>query len=324
MSTSRIEWTDATWNPIVGCTRCSPACDHCYAVRMAHRLGSNSQTPQYKGLTRMTPDGPDWTGEVRCLEAELSRPLKWRKPRRIFVGSMTDLFHEAVPFAFLDRIFAVMSLCPQHTFQVLTKRPERMREYLTRDDVRLSIRRNAEIIGRHLPDNHPGFSRYNWEVDDLGRVVPIWPLPNVWLGTTIWDQASADHAVPILLDTPAALRFVSVEPCLGAVYLENWFYDTAPSTAGPWSDPLGRPCEGYPRSGGIGGQMCSSRPSKLLSWVICGGETGPGARPMHPAWPRNLRDQCEAAGVAFFMKKMSGGGQPPEDLKIREFPNANA
>lgn len=428
---SRIEWTEETWNPIIGCTRCSPACDHCYAVRMAHRLGSNPQTPQYKGLTRMTPDGPDWTGEVRCLEAELSRPLKWRKPRKIFVGSMTDLFHPNVPFEFLDRIFAVMSLCPQHTFQVLTKRPERMREYMERGN-----RGQLEALSK--------------EVGAKQGYLP-WPLPNVWLGTTIWDQPSADKNIPELLGCPAAVRYVSAEPMIGEVDLSKWvgYYPlheaekqrgnalpgggerTDRDQAG-WlnlesrpkaqiqmgrennSDPCSptedrRECGGrvqigqnndrrgadngpgaspcleghqgadparlddksqerdqvgqFPRQSGAGDVLrtscsCSecpscredrpewttqrdvkaerrsgkrdtsekevwgvavvhskglrdnisdceqdmSRGSLGISWLIAGGETGPGARPMHPDWVRSLRDQCEAAGVPFFFK----------------------
>lgn len=293
MSTSRIEWTDATWNPIVGCTRCSPACDHCYAVRMAHRLGSNPQTPQYKGLTRMTTSGPDWTGEVRCLPGELSRPLKWRESRRIFVGSMTDLFHPAVPFEFLDRIFAVMALCPQHTFQVLTKRPERMREYMGLGD-----RGPLEALSK--------------EVGAKQGYLP-WPLPNVWLGTTIWDQDSADRNVSVLLDTQAAVRFVSAEPMLGPVDMDKWIGSNGGvgrcdvcgqpySEAHPTSQVHAR-CANQKCPRGNDGEWYASvsyRPS--ISWVICGGETGPGARPMHPDWVRSLRDQCKGAGVAFFFK----------------------
>lgn len=291
---SRIEWTDSTWNPIIGCTRVSEGCQHCYAVRMAHRLGSNPETPQYKGLTFMGANGPEWSGEVRCLPDGLEKPFHWRKPRRIFVGSMTDLFHPLVPFEFLDRIFAVMALCQRHTFQVLTKRPERMREYLSLDITLNSI---GDMVAH---SNHPcgGFT---------------WPLPNVWLGVT----PTKDQDIATLLQCPAVARYVSIEPMLRAWDIKDHLM--------PICQQCGHPVDNF--NGNSTGRWCQTCPEEGiigLDWVICGGETGPGARPMDPAWVRSLRDQCQAAGVPFFVKKMSGGGQPPEDLRIREFPNANA
>lgn len=237
MASTRIEWADRVWNPITGCTKCSPACDNCYAERMSKRLAGRCGYPA---------DDPF---RVTLHEDKLTEPLRWTKPARIFVGSMTDLFHEDVREEWLDRIFAVMERCPQHIFMLLTKRPERMAAYLE-----------------------------EWH-----------PLSGVWLGTTIWDQDSADRAVPLLLSTPAAKRFVSVEPMLGPVNLGF--------TRGPRNEDY----NGYNGDGPID-YVITSRADDL-HWVICGGETGPGARPMHPDWPRSLRDQCQAAEVPFFFKQ---------------------
>ncbi|WP_461680217.1 DUF5131 family protein [Solidesulfovibrio sp.] len=188
---SKIEWCDATWNPIVGCSWASPGCDNCYAARMAHRLGRNPVTPQFAGLTGVDQK---WTGETRLVRSQLGKPLTWRKGKRIFVCSMGDLFHESVAFAWVDQVIAVMALGPQHTFLVLTKRPERMREYYeycresSWDNIRDAI-------------NHPDL----WGKGNRNGVLEI-PLPNVWLGVTAENQAMADERIPILLDTPAAKR----------------------------------------------------------------------------------------------------------------------
>ena len=195
---SRIEWTDATWSPVTGCSRVSEGCRHCYAERMtATRLRDR---PHYRGLAVMQNGEARWTNEVRCHDDLLDEPLHWRKPRIIFVCSMSDLFHPAVPFEFIDRVFAVMAQCPQHTFQVLTKRSERMREYLDRFDPGVPI----PII------------------DSDGSVLPTaycFPLPNVWLGTSAEDQETLDKRLPHLLRCPAAMRFLSAEPLLGPIGL---------------------------------------------------------------------------------------------------------
>lgn len=299
--TTGIEWTDATWTPVRAhydstlvlrdaetgrvdevrhqatgwhCEHVSEGCRNCYAETMNKRLGTGLD---YKP-GNLAPRGPV---EMFLDEKLLLAPLKWRKPKRIFVCSMTDLFADFVPDAFIDRMFAVMALCPQHSFQVLTKRPERMREYFA--ELLASARWllwPSPVGGKHMFD----------PLDQSG----IWPLPNVWLGVSVEDQAAADARIPLLLDTPAAVRFLSCEPLLGPVDL----------TAHLWGRPV--PCPGCPKDIDCD---CNTLPRHMLddepdiAWVICGGESGPGARPMHPDWARGLRDQCAAAGVPFLFKQ---------------------
>jgi protein gp37 len=236
---SSIEWTDATWNPVTGCTKVSPGCDHCYAERIVERFKG-------KGAFEVV---------VRS-EEKLYAPLKWRKPRRVFVNSMSDLFHDDVPDSFIARVFSVMARTPQHSYQLLTKRHARMRSLLNRKSFR----------------------------DNLLDMLPdaVWPLPNVWLGVSVEDQKWADIRVPALLDSPAAVRFLSCEPLLGSVDILHPYLVPGPDCA----------CE-------RGGSVCDP----TIDWVIAGGESGPGARPMHPDWARSLRDQCTAAGVPFFHKQ---------------------
>ncbi len=253
-----ISWTEATWNPLVGCQHASPGCDGCYAAREA--FGRLSGVPVYAGLAhRRTPDElPRFTGEIRTLPERLDQPLRWRKPRRVFVNSMSDLFHPAVPNAFIEDAFAVMARAEQHTFQVLTKRPKRM-----------------AALSRS-----PGF--HDAVIDKAGGDLRPWPLPNVWLGTSVEDQAWADRRIPDLLSADAAVRFLSAEPLLGPIDL------TAGAIVPDWI-------------GGPGGGSGARHP--LLDWVIVGGESGPGARPMHPDWVRQIRDDCIAEGVAFHFKQ---------------------
>lgn len=268
---TKIEWTDATWNPVNGCSLASPGCTNCYAMKQAHRV------PQRRGLTRHTSGGMVWTGEVRFDEAKLTQPLHWKRPRRIFVCAHGDLFHDAVPDEWIDRVFAVMALCPQHTFQVLTKRSARMLEYA----------RRAQPCGEH------------WLAGHDGTAGVIWPLPNVWLGVSVEDQTRADERIPDLLATPAAVRWISAEPLLGPVDLTVYR-----------DDQLIEALTGDRQDGvimradfslvGINSKF-SNGPK--IDWVVVGGESGPGARPMHPDWARTLRDQCAAAGVPFFFKQ---------------------
>lgn len=271
---TKIGWTDATWNIITGCSMVSAGCTNCYAMGLAgSRLRHH---PSRAGLTRETGGRSVWTGDVRFNEGWLDQPLRWRAPRRIFVCAHGDLFHEAVPDDWIDRVFAVMGECRQHTFQVLTKRPERMRDYL---DERRKGRPLMPSIGGGLLGYHP----FNCEV---------MPPENIWLGTSIEDQATADARIPHLLATPAAARFVSAEPLLGALDLRitqargssrvlNALTGTSFSETS---------LSGLPRGPG-------------LDLVIVGGESGPRARPMHPDWVRSLRDQCVSAGVAFYFKQ---------------------
>lgn len=316
---SKIEWTDATWNAITGCSVVSPGCTNCYAMRMAGtRLKDH---PSRKGLTIGSKAGPVWTGEVRLNEDWLMQPLRWPKPRVIFVCAHGDLFHEAVPEHWIDRVFAVMALAPQHTFQVLTKRSARMRAYFESEPQdRISGEAGTLMHWDDMPQRDAG------------------PLSNVWLGVSAEDQARADERIPDLLATPAAVRFVSAEPLLGPVDLTqittssdgynlrlNAFTGIARHTwhknfAGGGHDP------------GQAGIIDSYQPG--LDWVIVGGESGRGARPMHPAWARSLRDQCQQAarsgatgadkttGVPFFFKQWGAWGPwEPEAAPYWRSPN---
>lgn len=245
-----IEWTDETWNPVVGCSKVSPGCDNCYAIDQAARIQRMGTTQVYEGTT--LEDGSDWSGLVRCLPERLDQPGRWRRPRRIFVNSMSDLFHPDVPDVFIAKVFQEMGHASWHQFQVLTKRPQRMAAWMSRV---------AECeLGWLTHDGTNPARAY----DGTGEVLPRpWPPPNVWLGTSIESDRytfRANH----LRETPAAVRFLSLEPLLGPL---------------PSLDLEG------------------------IDWVIVGGESGPRARPMHPDWVRDLRDRCQAAGVAFFFKQ---------------------
>lgn len=271
---SKIEWTDATWNPIVGCSVVSPGCTNCYAMRLAG--GRLAHHPSRAGLTVDSKAGPVWNGEVRLVEEWLDQPLRWRRPRMIFVCAHGDLFHESVPDEWIDRVFAVMALATQHTFQVLTKRATRMRDYVSTraGDYMVVMPEAARIAGATLQD-----------CKRAGLL--SWPLSNVWLGVSAEDQSRANERVPDLLATPATVRFVSAEPLLGPVNLGRT--EARPGLL----DAL----RGHQHS--FGGVSIHPR----IDWVIVGGESGPGARPMHPDWARSLRDQCQAAGVAFHFKQ---------------------
>lgn len=276
---SKIEWTDATWSPVTGCTPVSEGCQNCYARRMAYRLRGRCGYPE------------DEPFRVTMHLDRLDQPLKWKKPRMVFVCSMSDLFHENVEPTFIQDTFWVMEKAPQHIFMVLTKRPDNMRKLL-----------------------HVFYSG--------GHELP----KNIWLGVTAENQARADERIPILLQIPAAVRFVSVEPMLGPVDLSEWI------------EPEGWYCENCQRElepeevtftethdirqGGCGDYVGS--PPSQIDWIICGGETGPGARPMHPDWVRSLRDQCQDAGVPFFFKSW-GDWKPiyttgPEDEIVMSGP----
>jgi protein gp37 len=216
-----------------------------------------------------------FNGRVELVPEALADPLGWRKPLRVFVNSMSDLFHEGVPFDYVDRVFAVMALTPRHTYQILTKRPERMAEYLQRKTV--------DDFERQPGEHHP-HSSYAAVIETLAENPKLdfrprgWPLPNVWLGTSVEDQKRADERIPHLLRCPAAIRFLSVEPLLEAVDLDLGDIETASGESG------------YRRD--------------FINWVIVGGESGPGARPCNVAWIRSIVEQCRAAGVACFVKQL--------------------
>lgn len=254
MST-KIEWVtnpDGTkgevWNPVTGCTKVSAGCKNCYAERFAERFWRVRErkdgTFDYDNFRKFT--------DVRCHTERLEIPLRWKKSRRIFVNSMSDLFHEDVPNDFILRVWIAMTNARGHTFQILTKRPERMNLF----------------VREWLPGA--------WGLATMSMKLLDVPLPNVWLGVSCEDQKTADERIPLLLQTPAAVRFVSLEPLLGEI------------------DLLGRSFLRY---------CDASIYKRHLDWVIVGGESGPHARPMHPDWARSIRDQCQEAGVPFFFKQ---------------------
>jgi protein gp37 len=297
-----IEWTDATWNPIRGCSRVSEGCRNCYAEAVANRFcGPGSP---YEGVVQIDAMGKGlgkWNGEIKFVEKRLLDPLRWKKPQRIFVNSMSDLFHPNVTDEMIDKMFAVMALCPQHTFQVLTKRPERMLAWFT-DHYRQFSPGARELVHtyvKHIPGydgEHPKWMRRAIHAMD------VWPLPNVQLGVSVENQPTADARIPLLLQTPASVRFISAEPFLGSIDLESSLGGTR------WIGGQ-RGCAGEHH--GRGTPECprtlhhhhDDRCAPGLDWVIVGGESGPGARPMHPDWARSLRDQCVAAWVPFFFKQ---------------------
>ena len=303
---SRIEWTDATWNPVVGCSIVSPGCTNCYAMATAHGLERRFGSAKYGGLTKAVNGHPVWTGQVRLAEEALDQPLRWRRGRRIFVNSMSDLFHEGLPDAAIDRVFAVMALCPQHTFQILTKRVERMRDYIKRGAKRWD--RVDLDVWSAIAVELTGSACAAGALEELP-----WPLPNVWLGVSVEDQARADERIPLLLETPAAKRFLSCEPLLGPVRILGRLMagiDPGQCTTCGHGHGFTR----CPNTGGIarertsvqsGRTLCSDFRRKYfaIDWVIAGGESGSGARPMLPGWARSLRDQCQAAAVPFFFKQ---------------------
>ncbi|MEC7763344.1 MAG: phage Gp37/Gp68 family protein [Pseudomonadota bacterium] len=334
---TKIEWTDATWNVVTGCTVVSPGCTNCYAMGLAGtRLKHH---PSRAGLTDESRAGPVWNGEVRFNEQWLDQPLRWRKPRNIFVCAHGDLFHPAVPDEWIDRVFAVMALAPHHRFQVLTKRADRMREYVTCVPDCLSpyafegerLEGAAAEIGRSL----------GWDHDVMGttgyEAMQSWPLPNVWLGVSVEDQKRADERIPDLLATPAAVRWISAEPLLGPVDLEPWLdwpEGGCELPDGSYFGCAGCDAEGtacrcpndrayYDTNEGPRDEMGCPEWVHVerikLDWVVVGGESGPNARPMHPDWARSLRDQCQAAGVAYFFKQW-GAWAPGEIAGPNEKP----
>lgn len=251
-----IEWTDATWNPVTGCTKVSEGCRHCYALTFAER---------WRGIPgHYFENGFDLT----LRPDKLNLPFSWKKPKKIFVNSMSDLFHKDVPDDFIRKVWEVMVACPQHTFQVLTKRPERMRDWV--------LLHGVEISG--------------------GK-----PAENIWLGTSVEDQKAADERIPMLIQTPAAIRFLSCEPLLDEVNLRKWLpisnREAHEEAAGMGLDPMFFSFNNIDPN---------AIPKPSLHWIIAGGESGHGARQMLQEWATSLRDQCESAGVAYFFKQWGG------------------
>jgi len=282
-----IEWTDATWNIITGCSVLTPGCTNCYAMRLAGTRLANH--PSRKGLTRAAKAGPVWTGEVRFNAPWLLQPLQWKRPRRIFVCAHGDMFHEDVPDEWIDRIFAVMALAPQHTFQVLTKRSARMRAYF-RGGWGWRVMEAKKPMD---PEHRPGRGGL---LSTAGGA-----LENVWLGVSVEDQKRADERIPDLLATPAAVRWISAEPLLGPLDIRKYIWPVH----GWWRPPHRSYAEAKAAGAecGLRRQALVHADSRFLDWVVPGGESGPDARPIHPDWVRSLRDQCTAAGVPFLFKQ---------------------
>jgi protein gp37 len=300
---SMIEWTDATWNPVTGCTKVSQGCKHCYAERVFPRAYNR------QAVVRVGKDGIESTRvreftDVAVHPDRLEMPLRWRRPRRIFVNSMSDMFHEDVPDDFIVDVFATMALAPRHTFQILTKRPERMLTWLTRT----AAPRKGEVIGRawsmlgHMP-------KYVHE----GIMQRPWPLPNVWLGVSVEDQETADERIPLLLETPAAVHWISAEPLLGPITFKLYMLTERPCFVCKEEDELGiaRGAHSHPINCGwrhdlerVGKPPQRERPGSGLDWVVVGGESGRHGRPFDIAWARSLMAQCRAANVPVLMKQL--------------------
>lgn len=307
-----IAWTDETWNPVRGCSRVSEGCRHCYAETMAARFCGPGQP--YESLARRAANGEArWTGEVRMVPERLSDPLRWRRPRRVFVNSMSDLFHEKLTNEDIAAVFGVMAAAPQHTFQVLTKRARRMREWFewargaftaqqrgivsAPNTSRAMLDAAAEYLGVRNAALDTAWKRLD---DDA------WPLPNVWLGISCEDQESADERIPELLATPAAVRWVSAEPLLAAVNLRPYTWPVTLS----WPSQYWSPEEAAAAGATVRHQRQALvlAPSAFLDWVVVGGESGPRARPFVLAWARAIVEQCRNAGTKVFVKQL--GSQP--------------
>ncbi len=320
MSTgTKIEWVQnpdgtqgETWNPVRGCTKVSAGCKNCFAERIAERFRGVPGHPYEQGF------------DLRLVPEKLDEPLHWKKPRMVFVNSMSDLFHPGVPFEFIDQVFAVMALCPQHTFQVLTKRPERGAEYLNHSSDRPFAIDAAKcsIMGK-MSSTGPSVDAYVGE-EGFGYFEHGY-LENVWQGVSIEDQETADERIPHLLRCPAAVRFLSCEPLLGGIdlRLNHWVC----SVCGEWTNDVYLTDENHCSCD----HYVEERWKNEIDWVIVGGESGSGARPMDLDWARSIRDQCKAAGTAFYMKQICdkrGRKIPfkdiPGDLQIWEYPKARA
>lgn len=312
---THIQWTagddgteGATWNPLTGCTRISDGCDHCYIER----------TPPFR-INHRTFDKPGIGGRTGVLlhPERLDQPLRWRRPRRVFVNSLSDLFHESTPTEYIVQIFATMALTSRHTYQVLTKRHGRMRSLLNSPEFWRQVGHTA----RHMGYSHVGATRCladGRDIYDTSVWGPLRCLPNVWLGVSVESQEWACLRVDALLATPAAVRWISAEPLLNVLDLGPWFDGVCVC------DGDGEGCE------------CVDPTRNRIDWVVVGGESGPGARRMDEGWARWLVKQCQDAEVPVFVKQMGSvwakltgasdlkGGNPaewPEVLRIREFPH---
>lgn len=324
MSESKIEWTDVTWNPLAGCTYVSEGCRFCYAATMTRRLEAMGQA-DYAGLTT----SKHFNGTIRLRPDKLAKPLKWRKPRRVFVNSMCDLFHKDVPDEFIAAVFGIMAACPLHTFQILTKRADRLASwslavqaeggigrYIRDNEDRRKVFRSvfgkvqktAVFYGKtERADDDPWMLVMNAAACNYGKA----PLSNVWLGVSVENQAAANERIPHLLRTPAAVRFLSCEPLIAPVDLKLPHRDSDGDCTrcgcswGPPEETLEHDCPP-----GFGPR---------LDWVICGGESGPGSRPCDIEWIRNIVRQCKEAETPCFVKQLGAMIAMPND-SLSEWP----
>ena len=338
-----IEWTDETWNPVRGCSRVSAGCDNCYAMAQAHRFHGPGQP--YEGLTVLRPGkGVDWAGMARLVPEMLEKPMRWRKPRRIFVNSMSDLFHHSLTNEEIAAVFGVMAACPQHTFQVLTKRPERAREWFRWLDAHGTLLRSLHDARQlecsvYAQKLIPGAE---WTVAEPDG----WPLPNVWLGTSVEDQYTANRRIPELLQCPAALHWVSAEPLLGPLDLTRLTWMVSEKHDGPEEPEHINALTGDMRDGEDMFKVLHKEQYPALGWVVVGGESGNKARAFVLEWLVQVLAHCLGAGVPVFVKQLgalavtadmengkpigvrvnlqhSKGGDPsewPESLRVRELP----
>lgn len=328
MADTSIGWTRSddgtpgkTWNPTAGCSIVSPGCKNCYAMRMAKRLAMMKKK-KYVGTTKQQGGRSVWTGKINLSPESLADPLGWKKPCRIFVNSMSDLFHKDIPDSFIDAVMGVIWAAQWHTFQVLTKRPERLSRYFADKEKR--IRQIAASAHAMLSEREPEKADIVTVGDIEQDIADGWPLRNLWLGTSVEDQQRADERIPWLLKTPAAVRFLSCEPLLGHIDI--------PSAIGCGS-----------------ASEFDATEMRPLGWIIAGGESGPGARPVDVSWIRSIARQCELACIPVFVKQL--GAKPyriirvlngeretpiklksrkgedmaewPEDLRVQQFPKTN-
>jgi protein gp37 len=303
MSTN-IEWADETINPIVGCSRISPGCEKCYAAKAA-KSPRLQQFPQYQAVGK-------WDGTVEFVKSQLIKPLSWKKPKRIFVCSMADLFHANVPDEWIHQVMAVVALSPQHTFQILTKRPERMKEYFSQPNLWVKWYEAASVnLWDAVSEKFGGLIN----LQQYFTLQPF-PLPNLWLGTSTENQQMADKRIPILLQIPAAIRFLSCEPLLEEI--------------------------DFRQAGAIQKLISDSYEWELVNediqWIVAGGESGPQSRPCHIEWIESIVQQCQQSQTPVFVKQLGANayyqGQRfktrdrksgeieefPEHLKVRQFP----
>lgn len=291
-----IEWANSTWNPTTGCDQISPGCNNCYALTQAKRLKAMS-SPRYQNDGNPVTSGPGFALTMHDDNA-FYQPLRWTKPRKIFVNSMSDLFHAHVTPEFVARVYAVMALTPHHTYQILTKRPRRMRTILTNPTFAEQVRAQlADLHERQPVKLSLGTVHAAMLLTHVDAAGVMTALPNVWLGTSVENQDAVPR-IDELVDTPAAVRFLSCEPLLGPLDLTPYLWAEGNHVNATFDR------DGNPNAqAGVSGAAMVTVPRNVIHWVIVGGESGPNARPMHPDWAESIRDQCVNAGVAFLFKQ---------------------